>query len=96
MWEDVKPITLYLDQNNEDGSRFLLYFYSYDYELVKLKEATYFNQDGKLMGGYSRLIDAHMDSKYSANFFIEKLSKHTIKKMIEFYENPKLYIEYIV
>ena len=38
MWEEVKPITLLLEQENDDGGRFLMYFYSHDYEIVKLRE----------------------------------------------------------
>jgi hypothetical protein len=96
MWDNVKPITLYLEQKNDDGSRFLLYFYSHDYELIKLREATHFDAEGTLVGGYSRLLDAHGSCKYDSNFFIERLSKTTIQKMIEYYENPNLFVEYLM
>jgi len=96
MWDNVKPITLFLEQENDDGSRFLLYFYSNDYELIKLKEATHFDPEGRLVGDYSRLLDAHCSCKYDSNFFIERLSKSTTRKMIEYYENPNLFIEYMM
>ena len=95
MWDEVKQITLLLEQNNSDGSRFVLYFYSTDYELIKLREATHFDDSGNLIGSYSRLTDAHLSSNLSLNFFIEKLTKTTIQKMIEYYENPKLFVEYM-
>jgi len=95
MWEEVKPITLFLEQKNEDNSRYLLYFYSHDYELIKLREATEFNSNNKIVGSYSRLLDAHSTSKFSASYFIDKLNRNTINKMIEYYENPNLFIEYI-
>ena len=96
MWDNVKPITLFLEQENDDGSRFLLYFYSNDYELVKLREATHFDADGKLLGSYSRLLDAHASCKYDSNFFVERLSRTTVGKLIEYYENSSLYIEYLM
>ena len=96
MWDNVKPITLYLEQNNDDGSRFLLYFYSYDYELVKLREAIYFDPGGNVLGGYSRLLDAHDSCKYDSNFFIERLMYSTTRKLVEYYENPNLFIEYMI
>lgn len=95
MWDEVKPITLLLEQNNSDGSRFVLYFYSTDYELIKLREATHFDENGNPIGSYSRLTDTQLSSKLPLNFFIEKLTKTTIQKMIEYYENPKLFVEYM-
>ena len=95
MWDNVKPITLFLEQKNDDGSRFLLYFYSNDYELIKLREATHFDAEDKLLGSYSRLLDAHDSCKYDSNFFIGRLSTATTRKMIEYYENPNLFVEYI-
>lgn len=96
MWDEVKPITLLLEQNNSDGSRFLLNFYSHDYELIKLKDASHYDEKGKLIGEYSRLYDQHSFCKYDLNFFIEKLNKNTTQKLIEYFENPYLYIEYFV
>jgi hypothetical protein len=96
MWEQVKPITMLLEQENEDNSRFLMYFYSHDYEIVKLREATHITADKNLIGTYSRLLDAHAQSSYTASFFIERLSRNSIKKMIEYYENPRLFVEYLV
>ena len=96
MWDNVKPITLFLEQENDDGSRFLLYFYSNDYELIKLKEATHFDAEDKLVGSYSRLLDAHDSCKYDSNFFVEQLSDGTVRKLIEYYENSSLYIEYMM
>lgn len=96
MWDNVKPIMLFLEQENDDGSRFLLYFYSNDYELIKLREATYFDIEGRLAGSYSRLLDAHDSCEYDSNFFVERLSNDTTRKLIEYYENPNLYIEYLM
>ena len=96
MWDKVKPITLFLEQENDDGSRFLLYFYSNDYELIKLREAVHFDIEGRLVGSYSRLLDAHCSCKYDSNFFVERLAKDTTKKLVEYYENSKLYIEYLI
>ena len=96
MWEEVKPITLCLEQKNEDGTKFLLYFYSTDYELIKLREATYFDADGNILGGYSRLLSSHGSCKYDSNFFVERLSTTTTQKLIEYYENSNLYIEYLM
>ena len=96
MWDNVKPITLFLEQENDDGSRFLLYFYSNDYELIKLREAVHFDIEGRLVGNYSRLLDAHCSCKYDSNFFVERLTETTTKKLVEYYENSKLYIEYLI
>lgn len=96
MWEEVKPITLLLEQDNEDGSRFLMHFYSHDYELVKLKEASHFNKSGVMVGTYSRLCESHCECIYDLNFFVERLSKTTTRKIIEYFENPNIYIEYYI
>lgn len=96
MWEEVKPITLLLEQDNEDGSRFLMHFYSHDYELVKLKEASHFNKSGAMVGNYSRLYESHCECTYDLNFFVERLSKTTTRKIIEYFENPNIYIEYYI
>jgi len=96
MWEEVKPITLLLEQDNEDGSRFLMHFYSHDYELVKLKEASHFNKNGAMIGNYSRLYESHCECTYDLNFFVERLSKNTTRKIIEYFENPNIYIEYYI
>jgi hypothetical protein len=97
MWQDVKPITLFLRQDNEDGSYFLLYFYSHDYELVKLKEATHISMSGEnILGSFCSLLEIYDASGYSAQFFIERLTKATTQKMIEYYENSNLSIEYFI
>ena len=96
MWEEVKPITLFLRQDNSDGGYFLLYFYSTDYELVKLREASHFGLDGQMIGDYSRLLDLHCACTYDSNFFVDRLTRTTIQKMVEYYENPNIYIEYNV
>ena len=96
MWEEVKPITMLLEQDNEDGSRFLMHFYSHDHELIKLGEATYINKDGIVVETYSRLLDAHTNSSCLTSFFIERLNRNSIRKMVEYYENPRLFIEYLV
>jgi hypothetical protein len=96
MWEEVKPITLLLEQENDDGGRFLMYFYSHDYEIVKLREATYIDRYGNMAKTYSRLTEAYTNSSSGASFFIERLSRSSIKKMIEYYENPRLFVEYLV
>ena len=95
MWEEVKPITMLLEQEHDDGSRFYMYFYSYDYELVKLKEAVHFDADNRIIGNYSRLLSDHCMSEYDSNFFISRLTKSTTRKMIEYYENPNLFVEYM-
>jgi hypothetical protein len=96
MWDQVKPITLLLEQENEDGSSFIMHFYSHDYDIVKLQEATHINADKNLVGTYSRLLDAHIESSYTASFFIERLSRNSVKKMVEYYENPRLFVEYLI
>ncbi len=96
MWEEVKPITMLLEQENEDGGRFLMYFYSHDYEVVKLREATYIDKTGNVAQTYSRLLDAHTNSSCSPSFFIEKLNRSSIRKMVEYYENSNLFVEYLV
>lgn len=96
MWEDVKPISLSLEQKNKDGSYFILNFYSNDYELIKLRDACHYDADGKFVGDYSRLSQEHFSSVYTANFFIDKLTEESIKKIIEYYENANLYIEYFI
>tara|TARA_B100000579_G_C22694750_1_gene786846 strand:+ start:370 stop:660 length:291 start_codon:yes stop_codon:yes gene_type:complete len=96
MWEEVKPITMLLEQEETDGGRFLMYFYSYDYEIVKLREATYIDKYGNMAETYSRLLEDYTDSSCDASFFIERLSRSSIKKMIEYYENPHLFVEYLV
>ena len=97
MRQGVKPITLFLRQDNEDGSYFLLYFYSYDHELVKLKEATHISESGDdVLGSFCNLLEVYDASGYSAQFFIERLTKPTTQKMIEYYENSSLSIEYFI
>tara|TARA_B100002019_G_scaffold283053_1_gene288998 strand:- start:2056 stop:2346 length:291 start_codon:yes stop_codon:yes gene_type:complete len=96
MWDDVKPITLVLEQTNQDESIFVLYFYTYDSEYIKLKEAFHFDKNRNPIGSYSRLLDVNEKCKYELNFFMSKLTKTTIKKMIEYFENPKLYIEFMI
>ena len=96
MWEDVKPITLILEQKNHDESIFVLHFYTYDHELIKLNEAFHFDKNRKPIGSYVRLLDEHEKCKYNLNYFVSRLSKKTIKKMIEYFENPKLYIEFMM
>ena len=97
MRQDVKPITLFLRQDNEDGSYFLLYFYSYDYEVVTLKEATHISESGDdVLGSFCNLLEVYNGSGYSAQFFIERLTKQTTQKMIEYYENSNLFVEYFI
>tara|TARA_A200000113_G_scaffold181135_2_gene167052 strand:- start:1082 stop:1375 length:294 start_codon:yes stop_codon:yes gene_type:complete len=95
MWDQVKPITLTIEQKNIDNSKFILHFYSCDYEVVKLREAIHVSEFGDTLGFFSRLASKH-DEKYfiSANFFIGKLSKDTTSKLIQYFENPNLFIEY--
>lgn len=96
MWDEVKPITLVLEQKNDDGSKFVLHFYSSDSELVKLKEAFHFNECGKPIGSYLRLQHPTDKCEYNSNFFVGKLTKITIKKLIEYFENPNLFIEFMI
>lgn len=96
MWDQVKPITLLLEQINDDGSRFLMHFYSHDYKLVKLKEATHLGEHGDVIETYSRLLDEHGIKESSANYFIQKLNKDSVSKLIQYYENKNLLIEYML
>lgn len=96
MWNQVKPITLFLEQENDDKGRFLMYFYSFDYELVKLNEAMHFGTDGELLGGYSRLMEFHGASKYDSKFFVERLSRDSLRKLVQYYENKNLLVEYVI
>ena len=96
MWDQVKPITLLLEQINDDGSRFLMHFYSHDYELVKLKEATHLGELGDVIETYSRLLDEYGIKASSANYFIQKLNKDSVSKLIQYYENKNLFIEYML
>ena len=43
MWEQVKPITMLLEQENDDGSRFVLHLFSHDFELIKVRDAFEYN-----------------------------------------------------
>lgn len=94
MWDNVKPITLVLNQKNSDSTKFVFHFYSFDSELVKLNEALHFDKNNKLIGSYSYLSEPN--PKYSSNYFVSRISKTTIKKLIEYFENSKLYIEYLI
>lgn len=96
MNDEVKPIMLKLKQKNENGSRFEIEFYSTDYELIKIKEASYFSKNGDFIGKYARLQDDSDFCKYDSNFFVERLNLETTKKIIEFYENRDLFIEYLI
>ena len=95
MWDQVKPITLLLDQLNDDGSRFLMNFYSHDYKLVKLKEATHLSEFGEILETYSRLYDNHEVAPPSLNYFVSRLNKDSVSKLIQYYENKNLLIEYM-
>ena len=96
MWDKVKPITLSLKQKNNDNTTFVLDFYSFDSELVKLNEAFLYDMNLKLIGTYSRLNKTEGNCNYNSNFFICKLSKNTIKKIIKYFENPNLFIEFMI
>ena len=96
MWDRVKPITLFLEQENDDKSRFLMYFYSFDYELVKLNEAMHFGPAEELLGGYSRLLEFHGTSEYDSNFFVERLSRDSLRNLVQYYENKNLTVEYVI
>jgi len=96
MWEQVKPIKLILEQNNEDNTTFWMEFYSYDSELVKLNEAKHYSSDNQLLGEYSRILGPQKNSKYDPHFFVSKLKIETTTKLIQYYENPDLYLEYIL
>ena len=94
MWDKVKPITLVLNQKNSDDTRFVYHFYSFDSELIKLNEAFHFNKNNKLIGSYS--YSSKQNHKYNSNYFVSRISKTTIKKLIEYFENSNLYIEYLI
>lgn len=94
MWEQVKPITLEFKQLNEDKTYFWLKFYSYDYELVKIDEAYHYDENNKLIGKYCR-ITSH-DKKFNPHYFVSKFTLETSQRLVEYYENPNLFIEYML
>ena len=96
MWEQVKPITLILEQKNDDGSRFVFHLFSHDFELVKLREAFEYDSENKLKGEYSRVIPTHTSVRYNSNYFVERLTPSSKQKIIEFYENPNIFVEYFI
>lgn len=95
MWEQVKPITLEIKQINEDDSFFIYNFYSFDSELVKISEAVYYDENGYKIGCYSRLLEIDDKCKLSLNFFTSKLNKSTTNKLVEYFENPRLFVEFL-
>ena len=94
MWNEVKPITLKFKQINEDGTYFWLKFFSYDYELVKISEACHYDKNNKLIGKYDRITSN--DKKFNPHYFVSKFTKDTSQKLVEYYENSDLFIEYIL
>jgi hypothetical protein len=94
MWEHVKPIILKLIQQNTDGSYFRIEFYSYDSEIVKLSEAHHYDEKNKLIGKYCRLTSP--DIKFNPHYFVSKFTHDTSQKLVEYFENPDLFIEYII
>tara|TARA_B100000282_G_scaffold264386_1_gene214907 strand:+ start:908 stop:1192 length:285 start_codon:yes stop_codon:yes gene_type:complete len=94
MWNQVKPITLKFKQINEDGTYFWLEFFSYDYELVKISEAYHYSKNNKLIGKYDRRLLG--DKKFNLHYFISKFTKKTSQRLVEYFENPNLFIEYIL
>ena len=94
MWNQVKPITLELKQINEDGTYFCIEFYSYDYKLVKIKEAYHYDSNDKLIGKYCNITSNN--KKFNPHYFVSKLTMQTSQKLIEYYENSNLFIEYIL
>jgi hypothetical protein len=94
MWEQVKPITLKLEQKNEDGTVFVLEFFSYDYELVKISEAYHYDKNNKLIGKYDRITSD--DKIFNPHYFVSKFTMDTSQKLVQYYENPDLFIEYIL
>ncbi len=96
MWEQVKPITLILEQENADKSRFVMHLYSYDFELVKIREAFEYDANNKLTGEYSR-FSIHQDKvRYTSNYFVERLSPESKQKIVEYYENSNIFVEYFI
>jgi len=96
MWEQVKPITMLLEQENDDGSRFVLHLFSHDFELIKVRDAFEYNSKNELIGEYSRVISRHDEHKHNSNYFVEKLTNQSRQRIIEFYENPNIFIEYFI
>mgnify|MGYP001159581571 FL=1 len=94
MWDEVKPITLEFKQINEDGTYFWLEFFSYDYELVKINEAYHYDKNNKLIGKYDRITSD--DKKFNPHYFVSKFTMDTSQKLVEYYENADLFIEYIL
>ena len=94
MWDEVKPITLKIIQNNEDGTTLHLEFFSYDYELVKISEAYHYDRSNQLIAKYDRINK--IDKKTNLNYFVSKFTPDTNQRLVEYYENPKLFIEYML
>ena len=93
MWNKVKPITLEIKQINDDKSSFIYSFYSFDSELVKIDNVLHLDDKNDIIGCYSRLKDTEDKCKLPLNFFTEKINKKTTDKLIQYYENPRLFIE---
>lgn len=94
MWNQVKPITLKFKQTNDDGTYFWLEFYSYDQELVKLSEAYHYDKNNKLIGKYDRVLINN--KKFNPHYFISKFTTKTSQRLVEYFENSNLFIEYIL
>ena len=95
MWEQVKPIKLEIKQINKDDSVFIYNFYSFDSELIKISDATYYDEFGSVLGCYSRLLEINDKCKLSLNFFTSKLNKSTTQKLVEYFENPRIFVEFL-
>ena len=93
MWNKVKPITLEIKQINDDKSSFIYSFYSFDSELVKIDNVLHLDDKNNIVGCYSRLKDDEDKCRLPLSFFTEKINKKTTDKLIQYYENSKLFIE---
>jgi hypothetical protein len=94
MWEDVKPISVKIAQTCETGCVIEYDFYSHDYEVVKLNSATH-KCDGETLYLFDKFVNGS-DTIDRAKYFISKINNHTKQKLIEYYENKNLYLEFFI
>lgn len=94
MWDEVKPISVEITQINDDLSEIVYDFYSHDYEVVKLSSAIH-KKDGKLLFSYDK-FGSKFNSYKNAKYFVSRINKNTTQKLIEYYENRNLYLEFFI
>jgi len=96
MWEQVKPITIEIKQINDDSTYFIYSFYSFDSKLIKVDNVCHYDEKNIILGCYSRLTEDDSECKTKLNFFMENLNNSTTNKLIQYFENPKLYVEFYI